>query len=52
MHAERVGTRFGRAVLLSIRDSEFALAPRRYSKVVTDEDIARFNSHKDKLYLI
>jgi hypothetical protein len=46
-HAERTGTRFGPAVL-SIRDSEFApqkvFLPRRYSEVVTDEDIARFNS--------
>jgi hypothetical protein len=50
----RVGTRFGPTVLLSIRESEFALKkvflPRRYSEVITDEDIERFN--KAKLYLI
>jgi hypothetical protein len=26
--------------------------PRRYSEVITDEDIDRFNSNKAKLYLI
>jgi hypothetical protein len=39
-HAQRVGTRFGSTVLLSIRDSEFTLRkvflPRRYSEVVSD----------------
>jgi hypothetical protein len=52
-HALRVGTRFGPTVL-SIHESEFALKklflPRRYSEVITDEDIGRFN--KAKMYLI
>ena len=55
-HAQRIGTRFGPTVLLSIRDSEFTLKkvflPRRYSEVVTDEDITRINSGRVKLYLI
>jgi hypothetical protein len=54
-HVQRIDTRFGPTVLISIRDSEFALKmflPRRYSEVVTDEDITRFNSNKAKLYLI
>jgi hypothetical protein len=52
-HAQRVGTRFGPTVLVFIRESEFVLKvflPRRYSDVITDEDIERFN--KAKLYLI
>jgi hypothetical protein len=52
--AQHVGTRFGPTVLLSIRGSEFGLKklflPRRYSEVITDEDIDRFN--KATLYLI
>jgi hypothetical protein len=55
-HAQRVGTRFGPTILLSIRDSEFTLRkvflPRRYSEVVSDEDIDRINSHKARLHLI
>jgi hypothetical protein len=39
-HAQRFGTRFGLTVLLSIRESEFALKklflPLRYSGVITD----------------
>jgi hypothetical protein len=54
--AERVSTRFGPTGLISTCDSEFALKkvflPRRYTEVVTDEDIDRFNSNKSKLYLI
>ena len=54
MHAQRVGTRFLPTFIPSIRESEFALKkvflPRRYSDVITDEDIERFN--KAKLYLI
>jgi hypothetical protein len=50
----RVGTRFGPTVLLTIRESELDLKkvflPRRYSEVITDEDIERFNL--GKLYLI
>jgi hypothetical protein len=45
-HAHSVGTPFGPTVLLSIPESEFALKvflPRRYSEVITDEDIDRFN---------
>ena len=53
-HAQRLGTRFGPTVILSIRESEFGLKkvflPRRYSDVITDEDIERFN--QGKLYLI
>jgi hypothetical protein len=49
-HAQGVGTRFGTTVLTSIRESEFALwkefLPRRYSEVITDEDIERFNEGK------
>jgi hypothetical protein len=41
--AQRVGTRFGPTILLSIRESEFALRkmflPRRYSDMITDEDV-------------
>lgn len=48
--AQRVGTRFGPTVLLSIRQSELGLKklflPRRYSEVITDEDIERFNQGK------
>jgi hypothetical protein len=53
-HAQRVGTRFGRQVLLSIRESDFALKkvflPRRYKEGITDEDIDRLNMAN--LYLI
>jgi hypothetical protein len=52
-HAKHIDTRFGPAILLSIRDSEFTLKvflPRRYSEVVTDEDIESFN--RAKLYLV
>jgi hypothetical protein len=53
-HAQRVGTRLGPTVLLSIRETEFGLKkvflPRRYNEVITDEDIVRFN--EGKLYLI
>jgi hypothetical protein len=52
-YAQRVGTRFGPTVLTSIRESEFALRkeflPRRYSEVITDEDVERFNHGKLKL---
>jgi hypothetical protein len=53
-HAQSVGTRFGPTVLTSIRESDFALRkeflPRRYSEVITDEDIER--SNQGKLILI
>jgi hypothetical protein len=52
--AERVCTRFGPTVLLTIRESELGLKklflPRRYGDVITDEDIERFKL--GKLYLI
>jgi hypothetical protein len=55
-HAERIDTRYGPAVLLSIRDSSFSLKkvflPRRYSEVMTDDDIADINSGQTKLNLI
>jgi hypothetical protein len=55
-HAQRVDTRFGPTVLLSIRDSDFTLRkvflPRRYSEVVSDEDIDCINSGKAKLNLV
>jgi hypothetical protein len=49
-HAQRVGTQFGPTVLLTIQESELGLKklflPRRYSEVITDEDIERFNQGK------
>jgi hypothetical protein len=55
-HAQRVGIRFGPTILMSIRDSEFTLKklflPRRYSEVITDEDIDRINSGRARLYLV
>jgi hypothetical protein len=55
-HAQRVDTRFGPTVLLSLRESEFTLRkvflPRRYSGVVSDEDIDLINSGRAKLHLI
>jgi hypothetical protein len=54
-YAERFDTRFGPALLLSIRHSELALKvflPRRYSEVVTEECFARISSNKEKHYLV
>jgi hypothetical protein len=52
--AQRVGTRCGPTILLTIRESELGLKkiflPRRYSDVITDEDIESFN--QGKLYEI
>jgi hypothetical protein len=49
-HAQRVGTRFGPTVLLTLRERELGLKklflPRRYGDVITDEDIERFNQGK------
>lgn len=55
-HAQRVATKFGPTILMSIRESEFSLKkvflPRRYSGVVSDDDIDRINSGRAKLHLI
>ena len=55
-YGERIDTRFGPAVLLSIRDSTFSIKkvflPRRYSEVITDDDIAGINSARTKIYLV
>jgi hypothetical protein len=52
---ERVGMRYGPAVLLPIRESYFSVKmflPRRYCEVVTDEEIASINSETNNFYLI
>jgi hypothetical protein len=53
--AERCNTRYGPAVLLTIQESENSLKaflPRRYSEIMTDEDLTNINSGKEKLYLV
>jgi hypothetical protein len=52
--AERVVTKFGPTVLLSIKDSPYNIvkcfAPRHYSCIFTEEDINCINSQKIKFY--
>jgi len=47
VRAERIVTKFGPTILLSIRDSPFnvikVFMPKRYSSVFTDEDIGSIN---------
>jgi hypothetical protein len=54
--AERCVTRNGPAVLLTIQESENNLKkvflPRRYSEIMTDEDLTHINSGKEKLNLV
>jgi hypothetical protein len=54
--AEPCDTRYGPAVLLTIGESENSLKkfflPRRYSDVMTNEDLANINSGKKKLNLV
>jgi hypothetical protein len=53
--AKRDTTRFGPAVLLTIWESENSLKvflPRRYSEIMTDEDLTNVNSGKEKWNLV
>ena len=56
VHAERINTRYGQSVLLTILDSpntsvKFFL-PRRYGDMVSDEELQVINSKRVTLYLI
>ena len=48
VHAERVSTKYGPKLLLSLRDSDGKLVqiilPKRYENIVTDEDMEKINS--------
>jgi hypothetical protein len=56
VHAQRIVTKFGPTILLSIRDSSFNVVkvfmPKRYSSVFLDEDIDSINNEKFLLNLI
>jgi hypothetical protein len=50
-----VDTRYGPAVRLTIRESENSLKvflPRRYSEIMTNEDLTNINSGNEKLNLV
>ena len=55
-HAERIGTRFGPAVVLAIRDAPDRVLkifmPRRFYSAFTDQDIEDINSENVTLYLV
>jgi hypothetical protein len=54
--AERCDTRYGPAVLLTIRESENSskkvFLPRRYSKIMTDGDLTNIHYGEEKLNLV
>jgi hypothetical protein len=54
--AERCHTRYGPAVLLTIRESKNSFKKvfllRRYSEIMTDEVLTNINSGKEKLNLV
>ena len=54
-HAERIGTRFGPAVVLTIRDAPDRILkvfmPRRFYSAFTDQDMEDINSANVTLYL-
>ena len=56
IHAERVETKFGQSVLLTILDSPMnsvkVFLPKGYSAVVRDDDIDDINSNRVSLNLI
>jgi len=56
VHAIRINTTFGSTVLLSIRDFEANIVqifpPKRYSDVVSDDDMKKINSKAISLNLI
>jgi hypothetical protein len=55
-HAERVYTRYGETVLLSLRDPQTLLIktflPKRYAAHFTEDDIKSINTEKVQLHLI
>jgi nicotinamidase-related amidase len=55
-HAERIGTRFGPAVVVAIRDAPDrilkVLMPRRFYSAFTDQDFEDINSANVMLYLV
>jgi hypothetical protein len=55
-NAERMVTKYGPTVLISIKESEFSIVklffPKRYSSVFTDDDITSINTKKVSLHLI
>jgi hypothetical protein len=54
--ARRADTKYGECILLSIRDSPTNIVkvflPKRYSLIITDDDIEAINSAKVILHLI
>jgi hypothetical protein len=54
--AQRIVTKFGPTVLLSIRDTPFhtvkAFMPKRYGSVFSDADIQDINNEKVSLHLV
>jgi len=54
--AQRVVTKYGHAVLLSIKDKPYntikVFLPKRYSAVVFEDDIMSVNTHKVMLHLV
>jgi hypothetical protein len=54
-HAERIGTRFGPAVVVAIRDTPDRILkvfmPRRFYSAFTDQDFEDVNSANVMLYL-
>jgi hypothetical protein len=56
VHANRINTKYGPTVLLSIRDVDENVVdiflPKRYANVVTDEDLENINSRSVYLNLV
>jgi len=56
VRAKRINTKFGTTVLLSIRDSDEKIVqiflPKRYSYVVSDDDMEKINSEAVYLNLV
>jgi len=56
VHAKRINTIYGPTVLLLIRDSDEKLfqisLPKRYSNIVSDEDMEKINSRSIYLNLV
>ena len=56
LHAERVETKYGTSVRLTIREADEnnvkLFLPRRYSEIFTDDDLAEINNQTVHYYLI
>jgi hypothetical protein len=56
IHAERVATQFGSAIVIAIRDTPYRILkvfmPRRFYSAFSDEDLEEMNSAKVALNLV